>query len=187
MCTYATYSWDTRARKAVHQARINKPYASLTNAEIDSFTGCSVCEQDQRIIDIPPLKPFKVCRVIAPRLKSALEKLIREGEPVIEVRGYRVGKTRGDVDANGVRTGFSNHSFGIALDINPGSNGLYENCIVFNPDCRLIRGGHWDPAQAESLHAGSNIVWAIEDIGLKWGGEIDGKQKDFMHFSPTGY
>jgi hypothetical protein len=98
-----------------------------------------------------------------------------------------VGKTRGDVDANGVRTEFSNHSFGIALDINPGSNGLYENCIVFNQDCRLIRGGHRDPARAESLHAGSNIVRAIEDIGLKWGGEIDGKQKDFMHFSPTGY
>jgi len=37
------------------------------------------------------------------------------------------------------------------------------------------------------LHADSNIVRAIEDIGLKWGGEIDGKRKDFMHFSPTGY
>jgi len=31
------------------------------------------------------------------------------------------------------------------------------------------------------------IVKELVNSGLKWGGEIKGWQKDFMHFSPTGY
>jgi hypothetical protein len=59
--------------------------------------------------------------------------------------------------------------------------------VEFNADCRLIRGGHWSPEFATSIQADGRIVYAMESMGLKWGGEILGKQKDFMHFSPTGY
>lgn len=187
MCTYQTYSWNTIAKNAVNHSTINKPYAELTAEEVDAYTGCSVCEQDQRTIEIPSLKPFKICHVLADRLRSTLEDLLRQGEPVRSIIGYRVGRTRGDADENGIRTRFSNHSFGIAIDVNPASNGLYDNCVVFDEICRLIRGGPWDPEQPESLTPGSNIVYALESLGLKWGGEIPGKQKDFMHFSPRGY
>lgn len=186
-CTYETFTWDTVERRAVGHTRVAKSFAELTPAEIDDHTGCSVCEQDQVTIEIPPLAPFKICRVIAPRLEPVLRRLLRRGEPIRTLYGYRVGKTRGDVDERGRRTQFSNHSFGIAIDINPDANGLYDNCIEFSPGCRLIRGGRWDPARPGSLHGDSGIVAELEAMGLRWGGSIFGKQKDFMHFSPTGY
>ena len=187
LCTYQTYSWNTIKKEAVNYETVKKPYAELTADEVDAYTGCNVCEQDQRIIDLPPLKPFKVCHILAPRLTSVLEDLLKQGEPVYNVIGYRVGKTRGDVDGDGNRTGFSNHSFGVAIDINPEQNGLYDKCIRFNQSCRLIRGGPWSPKNEGSLKADGAIVGAMEDLGLKWGGQILGKQKDFMHFSPGGY
>ena len=186
-CSYKTYSWNTIKKKAVNHETVKKPYAELTDEEVDAFTGCSVCEQDQRIIDVPPLKPFKVCHILAPRVRSIVEVLIRQGEPVHSVSGYRVGKTRGDIDQDGNRTQFSNHSSGVAIDLNPEQNGLYDNCISFNESCRLIRGGHWSPADEASLKEDGTVVEAMENLGLKWGGQILGKQKDFMHFSPTGY
>lgn len=187
LCSYQTYTWNSVQREAVKHQRISKPYEGLQPEETDSYTGCSVCEQDQRTINVSPLKPFKVCRLLAVELEKRLIELIEQGKPIKHIEGYRVGRTRGDVDGDGLRTRFSNHSFGIAIDINPQSNGLYDNCVEFNADCRLIRGGHWSPDLATSIQADSEILHAMESMGLKWGGEILGKQKDFMHFSPTGY
>jgi hypothetical protein len=99
-----------------------------------------------------------------------------------------VGLTRGPIDPDGNRTRFSNHSFGVAIDINPKHNGLYTNCFQFGPQCKRIRGGHWRPHQDPfSLKPDGNVVKALQRIGLKWGGRIQGRQKDFMHFSITGY
>ena len=96
--------------------------------------------------------------------------------------------TPGDVDHEEKRTQFSNHSFGIAVDINPDSNGLYQNCIEFSQQCVLRRGGDWQPGQnSRSIAADSQLVKALKSAGFKWGGEILGRQKDFMHFSPDGY
>lgn len=53
--------------------------------------------------------------------------------------------------------------------------------------CRLIRGGDWIPTREGALTENSVIVEAVKSIGLEWGGKIPGKQKDFLHFSPTGY
>jgi len=116
-----------------------------------------------------------------------LERLQRAGEPINEIIAYRVGRTRGDADRNGNRTGFSNHSFGIALDINPKQNGLYHDCPVFGPSCRLVRGGPWRPGEAGALTADGATVREMKAAGFHWGGEIEGRQKDFMHFSPSGY
>jgi len=187
LCTYKTYSWNTIKKQAVNHATVKKPYSQLNDEEVDAFTGCSVCEQDQRIINVPPVKPFMVCHILAPRVTSAVADLIEQGEPVHSVTGYRVGKTRGNIDQDGNRTRFSNHSFGVAIDLNPEQNGLYDNCISFNGSCRLIRGGHWNPANEGSLKEDGAIVGTMENLGLKWGGQILGRQKDFMHFSPTGY
>ena len=94
----------------------------------------------------------------------------------------------------GVRSQFSNHSFGTAVDINPGSNGLYDQCDVPRIDeksikrCRLRIGGKWNPGKRPSktivrdgpVHQAFTRFW-------KWGGEIGGNTKDMMHFSLTGY
>jgi hypothetical protein len=186
-CTYNTYQWNVRDMKAVGHAKIVKLYSEVTASEKDDLTGCSVCEEDQVELTYRGLRPFKVCKVIAPKVKAAIESLQQRNAPLLDVVGYRPGMTRGQIDRYGNRTGFSNHSFGVALDINSEQNGLYDNCPSFKPSCRLIKGGKWDPTQEVSLTKQSMIVQEFERQGFRWGGEIEGLQKDFMHFSPTGY
>lgn len=186
-CTYQTYKWNVKLKQAVELHTVSHSYASLQSYEIDRETGCSVCQEDQVIIELPKIEPFHVCHVIARELEDRLQRLLRSGEFIYQITGYRVGMTRGEVDGEYNRTQFSNHSFGIALDINPQQNGLYDQCPVFNKHCRLIRGGHWRAGDIGSLTQQSPIVWELSRMGLRWGGQIPGKQKDFMHFSPTGY
>lgn len=186
-CSYDTYKWNIYQRKAVARQRVQHAYSTLADFERDATTGCTVCEEDQQWIALPGLQPFRMCRRLAYEVEPVLQKLVEQGEPIRKVVGYRVGMTRGDVDAQGNRTGFSNHSFGIAIDINDEQNGLYDRCITFGPQCRLIKGGPWIPGQPGSLDEDSAIVRELVQAGYRWGGRIDGKQKDFMHFSPSGY
>ncbi len=186
-CHYQVFKWDTIRQVSTENTAVRHPYRDLKPEETDPATGCTVCEEDQEIIELPGLKSLKFCGKLAPALRETLLRLINEGEPIVELEGYRVGLTRGAVDANGHRTGFSNHSFGIALDINPAQNGLYKNCVQFGPQCQLVRGGPWQPGAPGTLTVDGPIVRALADIGLRWGGKIEGRQKDFMHFSPGGY
>ncbi len=187
MCHYSVYKWNTIQRKAIDFKRISKPYRKLTAEEVDTYTGCSVCREDQVNLSIEGLPEFTVCKNIAPQLERALNRVVQSNQKIIEIVGYRVGKTRGSIDTNGNRTGFSNHSFGTAVDFNTTFNGLYDHCIEFNPSCRLIKGGQWKQDQPLSIQANSPLVGEMQNMGFKWGGMIQGKQKDFMHFSPTGY
>ncbi len=187
MCTYSTYSWNIAQREAVNHSTVSKPYSELQPYEIDLTTGCTLCQEDQATVQLPGIKPFMLCKRFAKDVGSALEWAMEQNITIHSISGYRVGKTRGDADSNGNRTQYSNHSFGIALDINENQNGLYENCIEFSPACKLRKGGPWRPGTAGTLTSDSLIVRLMKEIGLKWGGEIQGKQKDFMHFSPSGY
>ena len=187
-CNYSSYSWNTITKQAEDHTTVSKPYSALLPDEIDAGTGCSVCIEDQRSLRVAGLKPFKLCKVIANQVESNLNRAVAQGFVITELTGYRVGRTRGDVDANGKRSGFSNHSFGIAIDVNPGSNGLYENCLEYSQDCVLRRGGKWQPEiNLESISAEGDLVKMMKASGFKWGGEIMGRQKDFMHFSISGY
>ena len=187
-CSYDTYQWNTKEKKAVNYQRVVHPYAEVSDEERDPVTGCTVCIEDQIQISIPPLKPFYICKAVAPAIRNALEYLIRSGVQITNITGYRVGKTRGDVDRYGNRSQFSNHSYGVAIDINPEHNGLYDHCMAFGSGCRLIRGGPWKPHEMpESIVPNGKVVQAFKRLGYLWGGEIRGRQKDFMHFSPTGY
>lgn len=187
LCTYQTYNWNVERREATAVQTVQHAYSELSAEEIDPITGCTVCQEDQVEMRLPGLEPFKVCRYLEPKLRPVLLDLLERQEPVYKVIGYRVGKTRGKVDGQGNRTGFSNHSYGVAIDINPEQNGLYDNCIEYGPACRLIKGGAWHPEKPGSWTEGSTVVQAMESLGLKWGGKIAGRQKDFMHFSLTGY
>lgn len=163
------------------------PYLDLAPAETDPVTGCTVCSEDQVEVVVPPLPSVSVCYKFAPRVRAALGRLARNGAIINALSGYRVIRSRGPVDGEGNRSRFSNHSFGTAIDVNPEQNGLYDHCILFGPECRLLRGGAWMPGAPGALTLDSDIVRTFTTAGFKWGGEIAGKQKDFMHFSPTGY
>ena len=187
-CHYETWSWNTKLKKAVNFTEVRKAYADLVPAEIDRESGCSVCREDQQKISLPNIEPFYVCKRYAQRLQTTLLSSIQSGQPIKTITGYRVGKSRGAVDESGNRTVLSNHSFGTALDINAEFNGLYENCFQFGPQCRLLRGGVWQPhINPYSLTKNSVLVVKLREAGFKWGGDIRGRQKDFMHFSLTGY
>jgi len=186
-CSYEMQIWNVNQKSSIGTKKINHPYTELSSDEQDPATGCTVCSEDQERISIPPLQPFSVCVKLAPKVRSILGDMVRNGAMINTVVGYHVIKSRGPIDGNGNRTGFSNHSFGTAVDINPELNGLYDNCISFGPECRLIRGGEWCPGTPGTLDKNGDIVSLFMDAGFKWGGEIAGKQKDFMHFSLTGY
>ena len=187
MCTYSTYQWNTELKKAVNFESISKPYRDIQDFERDAQTGCTVCEEDQSIVRIKQLPPIKLCTKLANKIEVRLNHLIKKGVKIEKAVGYRVGQTRGDLDENNNRTLFSNHSFGIAIDINDEHNGLYDNCVEFNSQCRLRKGGPWNENNPLSLHPDHEIVRILKEINLLWGGEILGYQKDFMHFSPSGY
>jgi D-alanyl-D-alanine carboxypeptidase len=186
-CTYTTYRWSVKLKRGVDHHKVRHPYAELRPEEVDAATGCSVCEEDQQWIEVAGLPHFRLCRQIAPKVEATLQQLAADGVPLLSLTGYRVGMTRGPADADGLRTVFSNHSFGIALDVNAERNGLYDNCVTFGPECRLLLGGRWQPDAPGGLSADSEAVTAMRAAGLRWGGQIAGRQKDFMHFSPTGY
>ncbi len=187
-CHYDSYRWNTVTQKAEDFRTVAKPYADLEPSEVDIDTGCSVCIEDQRLINIDGLKPIRVCKQVAGQVEWILNTVVAKGFPIKQLRGYRAGRTRGEADAAGKRTEFSNHSFGIAIDVNPASNGLYENCVEFGKECILRRGGEWRPnVNPQSIQVNSLLVNLMKESGFKWGGKIAGRQKDFMHFSVTGY
>ncbi|MDX1342634.1 MAG: M15 family metallopeptidase [Reinekea sp.] len=186
-CHYATYQWNVNEKRAVNYREVVKPYSEVTALERDEQTGCSVCEEDQQWVQVGDLPPVRLCKRFARDVEVSLNQLLETGHPIWKLVGYRVGMTRGELDANGNRTDFSNHSFGIALDINDEQNGLYDQCITYSDQCRLRKGGAWSAEQEGSLTADNEIVLRMKALGFRWGGEIAGRQKDFMHFSPTGY
>jgi hypothetical protein len=91
--------------------KVYHSYGELAPDERDPATGCTVCSEDQEFIILPPLQPFSVCFKLAPRVSAIFGEMARSGAPVHTVVGYHVIKSRGPVDGNGNRTGFSNHSF----------------------------------------------------------------------------
>ena len=70
--------------------------------------------------------------------------------------------------------------------VNAGLNGLYDRCTEFSGSCRLIRGGEWRPSAPGGISPDAPLYEELTGIGWRWGGELSGRQKDFMHFSLTG-
>jgi hypothetical protein len=185
-CTYSTWEWNTKIKRAENHRTVVKPYAELIAAEKDPHSNCTVCEEDQRIVSIEGIPQFSVCKDYAEDVKKAITKIKDAGFPIRTIISYRVGKTKGDIDAKGLRTQFSNHSFGTALDINAEQNGLYANCYEFGKQCQLMRGGPWQQGVPGTITKDSVPYKAFAEIGWRWAGELKGQQKDFMHFSLSG-
>jgi len=185
-CNYETWDWDTVQKKSVNHRKVKKSKSELDQAERGKTPGCSVCEEDQVEIHIESLPTFKVCKKLEEKITRSIRIAYSKGFPFESIVGYRVGKSKGPLNSFGQRTEFSNHSFGTAIDFNSEKNGLYDFCIRFGPDCKLLRGGLYKENVPGSITRESAIYQALTDEGMKWGGEMSGKQKDFMHFSLNG-
>ncbi|MCL2325753.1 MAG: M15 family metallopeptidase [Proteobacteria bacterium] len=200
-CTYTAYAWDTRAKRSTNHFRVSKPYAEVTDDERDpNDPRCTICSEDQRQIDLSALgishSPIRICHVYAGQVTEALRQIVASGEFDIEkLEGYRPGRTRGPVDAQGLRTLWSNHSFGSAIDINAHHNAIYTTCpgkIVNSAKdvkgCKKGIGGEYHPEKKPRLSiVKDGTVYRAMTSFWRWGGEIDGSTKDIMHFSITGY
>ena len=186
LCHYECTVWNVRQRTSIVRRKVSKPYASLEARERGA-EGCTPCVEDQTEIVLSNGLKFQACRRLAARFQNALEAALRSGAEIRTVVGYRAQMSRGPVDRDGNRTELSNHAFGQAVDINEASNGLYENCTVWSPQCHLRKGGAYRPGSSLSLTRDSPVVSEMKKAGFRWGGEIAGRQKDFMHFSLTGY
>ncbi len=176
-CTYHATVWSARLRRTVRTLEVEKPKAELRPEERGPL-GCTPCREDQREIRLSNGVSFSACARLADRLKDALEGALADGARVETVVGYRAQYSKGALNAGGERTELSNHAFGAALDVNEGSNGLYDRCVAWGP---------WRNADPLSHRPEHPVVRRMKAAGFSWGGEIAGRQKDFMHFSPTGY
>jgi D-alanyl-D-alanine carboxypeptidase len=185
ICRYTYTVWNAQKRFSEGPFTVQKIKTTLTQTEKGEY-GCSVCESDQEDIRLSNGVQFRACKTMAMKFRAALEKILKSGKEIKTVVGYRPSISKGSLDSHGRRTEFSRHAFGIAIDVNENFNGLYDQCIKWGPSCRLIKGGKYSPSQALSITQNSAEVRHFREEGLRWGGEIEGFQKDFMHFSPDG-
>lgn len=185
-CTYEYKVWNRWKGKSEKLIKVKKDYKDLEKNEIGPL-GCSPCLEDQQKITLSNGVSFLVCRKKADDIQAVLEASLSEGFRIRSVLGYRPQMSKGKLDSKGYRTELSLHSYGIAIDVNRMSNGLYDQCIHWGKECRLLQGGVYNPLSPLSIKKDSVLVKIMKQIGMKWGGEIRGRQKDFMHFSPSGY
>lgn len=199
-CHYNVSSWSVARRTTVDHHAIRKNYADVTADERDpAEPRCSICEEDQRQIvpaglGWPNVGAFRVCAVYQKQIEDALSAIAKSKEfKILTLTGYRPGRTRGPV-VDGLRSQLSNHSFGTAIDINAGHNGLYGKCDIHEISmeslrkCKLNVGGTWDPSKRKATSIVPNgVVYKAMSSFFKWGGEIHGNIRDLMHFSITGY
>ena len=184
-CTYTYTVWNTVLRKTSATQQVIKPRDTLNKEEVGPF-GCTPCEEDQIEVNLQTGLKVKVCHRVAGNVARALNSAIDAGAKIRSLTGYRPSMSRGAADADGNRTLLSLHAFGVAVDVNAENNGLYDRCPQWGPSCRLIKGGAWTPTSPLSLTAAHPLVVQFKAVGFGWGGELEGMQKDFMHFSPTG-
>lgn len=185
-CEYQFTVWNTKSKTSEGPFKVKKDYKNLTKNEIGP-QGCTPCEIDQEVITLSNKMKVKFCTKLAKSIKSTLNHILKNGYPFETILGYRASVSKGEAAMNGQRSELSNHAFGVAIDLNENYNGLYTNCFTWNRNCRLQKGGRYDPGHPLALTKTSLPVRFLKQAGLKWGGEISGRQKDFMHFSLSGY
>lgn len=200
-CTYKAYAWDTKKKRSTDHFTVSKSYQEVTDDERDpNAPMCTICSEDQVTIDPAEFgvkaDVIRICYAFAPQVRAALEAIAKSGEfDIVKLEGYRPGRTRGKVDSKGLRTEWSNHSFGAAIDINANYNAIYSNCpdkiIGHAADvktCKKGIGGAYQPEKQPRVSiTKGGVVYREMTKFWKWGGEIEGTTKDIMHFSITGY
>jgi hypothetical protein len=88
------------------------------------------------------------------------------------------------ITTDGPQPTLSQHSYGLAIDVNPLQNPeVATNGYVRDRAAKMFRDRSQD--LVGMIHAGDAVVRAFAAIGWKWGGEWS-SMKDYMHFSLTG-
>lgn len=117
-------------------------------------------------------KTVKLHIAIAEDVRKALQEAQDKGFKVYEVQGYNWRNVAGSKTR-------SQHSYGLAVDIN-----VTENCQMKNG--KVTAGSFWNPGKSEySIPEDGVLVKAFNSIGWGWGGNFS-SSKDYMHFSYTG-
>jgi len=102
-----------------------------------------------------------------------------------DARSWTTGfNCRVAVTARGPRTSWSQHAYGLAIDVNTVQNPyVTSDGYIHNIPSRAYRDRSMHlPGM---IHAGDVVVRAFEAIGWHWGGYWS-NDKDYMHFSLTG-
>lgn len=82
-----------------------------------------------------------------------------------------------------VSKNWSNHAYGLAIDLNPGEN-PYVGCGQTRNPARLA---YLDRSRLRPGMVTPAVVAAFRSIGWGWGGGWTGDTKDYMHFSWNGH
>lgn len=145
--------------------------------------------------------PMVVNQAVASQVVSVFQRLFRARVPIQQVhlavqylpdrddpndtRDYTGGfNCRPVVTARGPGTNWSQHAYGLAIDVNPIQNPyVTTDGYVRNLHARRYRDRSL--RLPGMIHSGDVVVRAFADIGWKWGGSWSGG-KDYMHFSSTG-
>lgn len=142
-----------------------------------------------------------VNRTAAPRLRVAFRRLHALRFPIRHMRfddAYGPGRQRpSDVSGSfecrqavpspcnpGRGTGsWSNHAYGLAVDINPREN-PYVGCgMSRDPTAQRYR----DRSRHRKGMITRRAVGAFRSVGWGWGGAWSGNTRDYMHFSVNGH
>jgi hypothetical protein len=74
----------------------------------------------------------------------------------------------------------SNHSFGIAVDINP-----FQNPAVYSDGSISPKGANYNPKKAGTIDANCFLTVEFKKLGWTWGGDWN-SLKDYQHFQKVG-
>ena len=166
--------------------------------------GCPVMPDDLRYVTVS-FKGFDgrahtgellVNRSAAKGVASVFRKLFAAGWPI---EGMRIvtaadlsGPSTGDVNntsaftcraVTGSKTTWSQHAYGLALDLNPFQNPYLAGSRIIPGSAGAYRDR--TPSRPGLNTPGSLPVRAFRALGWGWGGTYTSK-KDYMHFSATG-
>jgi hypothetical protein len=181
-------------------------YQDLNEQMLESSTwqpNCPVTAEDLQLLTMsfwgfdnrPHLGEMIVHRSVANDILWVFEQLFMARFPIEEMRVI----TREDMEAlptgdGNVTTGFvcrstvsfgqwSEHAFGLAVDINPFQNPYLRDSRIIPELATSYTNRDWH--RPGMIQPGDRVVQAFESIGWKWGGDWVGV-KDWMHFSQSG-
>ena len=78
---------------------------------------------------------------------------------------------------------WSNHAYGLAIDLNPTENPYIGCGQSYDPAGRKYR----DRSKHRRGMVTKAVIQAFASIGWEWGGSWSGATKDYMHFSHNGH
>lgn len=146
------------------------PIQTVSGLSTDDFMkvyGSSQEEVEKQLEKVDVMgKSLSVHKKIVPALKCVVEDM----KKCSEAANYDLKRIE-SFNWRSIRRGesMSLHSFGIAIDINPGTNPMGSTLVTDLPNC---------------------LVEAFKRYGFRWGGDFSGR-KDAMHFEfrgkPDGY